>query len=801
LSNNSCHHCQLPLSFADSVIDRIDGREVRFCCQGCRSVYAVISGAGLGNYYRGRQVSRPGLPAEVPQNTYDDGYLSAFVLQREDGAELPFLLEGIHCASCVWLVERYLGALAGVSEVRVNYGTHRARVVFDPAAVTPAEIFAAVGRLGYTPRPFSYDAARQAEERERRDTLIRFGTAFFLSMQLMGYSLALYAGYFQGIDLASRKLMQYFAALVTTPVVFYAGWPFLGGALRSLRNRTANMDLLIALGVLSAYGASLFALYSGGEVYFDTAAMIVTLILAGRLFEGSARRRASSGVDRLLRLAPEIAHREVGNTTEVVSTALLRIGDILLVRPGERLPVDGTILAGSTEIDEAAVTGEPLPVFRGAGDSVIAGTLNLTTSVRVRVTALSSDSFVARVARLVEEAQSRRAPVQHLADRVAAVFVPLVALVAAATGIYWILAGGTVNPLLAVVAVLVIACPCALGLATPTAVLVATGAGAERGILFRGGDVLEGTAHLTLAAFDKTGTLTEGKPRIAAIRPASGSEEALLTLVARAEGGSNHPLARCIVAEARRRGLPIGDGEGIRTLPGLGVECTLDGRMLRVGSRRFLQQAGIGGWEPFPTDPRTEIHAALGDRYLGSIHCEDTLRPEAIAAVARLRRLGIATAILTGDTLEAARRIGDRLGIDEVHGAMSPVDKADWVKEAMARGERVLMVGDGINDAPALSQADVGCAMAGGTDIALETSDLVLTRPDLTTLVAGIEVARRTLRIIRQNLFWAFVYNILALPLAALGELAPIHAAAAMAASSICVVGNSLRLKIRRPHP
>jgi Cu2+-exporting ATPase len=367
--------------------------------------------------------------------------------------------------------------------------------------------------------------------------------------------------------------------------------------------------------------------------------------------------------------------------------------------------------------------------------------------------------------------------------------------VAGATFVYWIWAGGTIDPLLAAVAVLVIACPCALGLATPTAVLVATGAGAERGILFRGGDVLEGTARLTLAAFDKTGTLTEGKPRIAAIRPLAGSEEGLLALVARAEGGSNHPLARCIVAEARRRGLEIGDGEGIRTLPGLGVELDLEEGMLRVGSRRFLQQAGIGGMEPFFAEARTEIHAALGDRYLGSIHCEDTLRPEAAAAVARLKLLGIGTAMLTGDTLEAARSLGAQLGIDEVHGALSPADKAEWVKKAMARGERVLMVGDGINDAPALSEADVGCAMAGGTDIALETSDLVLTRPDLMTLVTGMEVAQRTLRIIRQNLFWAFAYNILALPLAASGNLAPIHAAAAMAASSICVVGNSLRLK------
>ncbi|HEY7746553.1 MAG TPA: heavy metal translocating P-type ATPase, partial [Desulfuromonadales bacterium] len=403
--------------------------------------------------------------------------------------------------------------------------------------------------------------------------------------------------------------------------------------------------------------------------------------------------------------------------------------------------------------------------------------------------------FIARVARLVDEAQVRRAPVQRLADRVVAIFVPLVGLVAVATYAWWTLfpVVGT-PPLLAAVAVLVIACPCALGLATPTAVLVATGVGASRGILFRGGDVLEATGRLNLAAFDKTGTLTRGRPTVAAIRPLVGSEEELLQLAALAEGGANHPLARAILAEAQRRGVSAGTGEGVRSLPGRGLECDTPGGRLRVGSRTLLEQSGIEFPPPDDGQKLTEVHVALGAEYRGTLFLVDELRQEAAETVAQLQRLGIHSTLLTGDSSAASGRIGRELAMEAVHTGMTPEQKAAWIDAAVGRGARVLMVGDGINDAPALSTATVGCAMAGGTDIALETSDLVFTRPDLGCLTLALVLARRTLRIIRQNLFWAFAYNVLAIPLAAAGKLTPIHAAAAMALSSVCVVGNSLRL-------
>jgi len=797
-----CAHCGLAIPPRDLVTDTIEGIPRRFCCQGCCGAYRIITGAGLGGFYSRRDWSEPGTPEGAFTTVYDDAFLSRFVSRTESAAEISFILEGIRCASCVWLIERILASQEGILEARVNYGNHRIRVRFDPKQITPAGIFAAAGRIGYLPHPYTAAEAQRRAEKERRSLLLRFGTAFCLSMQLMGYSFALYAGYFQGIEEDARGLMQYLAALVTTPVVFYAGWPFLRGGLRSLVNRVPSMDLLIAVGVLAAYGASLHAMMTGGDVYFDTAAMIVTLILAGRLFENAARRRASAGVDRLLRLAPDTARRLEGETAVETDAAQLVPGDVILVRPGERLPVDGLLLTGETELDEAAVTGEPLPVWRRPGEPVTSGTLNLSAAVTVRVTAAAADSFIARIARLVEEAQARRAPVQRLADRVVAVFVPAVGLVATVTWVWWsFFPEGGVDPLLAAVAVLVIACPCALGLATPTAVLVATGAGASRGILFRGGDVLEATGRLNLAAFDKTGTLTRGRPHITAIRPATGTEKELLRLAALAEGGANHPLAKAVLGEAERRGIAAGTGEGVRSLPGRGVECTLaEGRLL-VGSRDFLEQVGIEIPTSTETEGLTEVHIALGADYQGILLLADDLRPEAGRTLNQLAGIGIRSVLLTGDCSSAGLRAGRDLGMSEIHTGMTPEGKTAWVNAAVERGERVLMIGDGINDAPALSAATVGCAMAGGTDIALETSDLVFTRPDLGCLTEAVMLARRALRIIRQNIFWAFAYNVLAIPLAASGRLTPIHAAAAMALSSIFVVGNSLRLAGFPIHP
>lgn len=751
----------------------------------------IICGAGLDSFYR-RKDRQSGTLKEAYNSQFENDYLQRFVRNHGETTEINLIVDGIRCASCIWLIEHILQQISGVLSARVNFATHRVLVDFNKEQITPAEICEQLAAVGYLPRPFSLDELQRSADKERLSLLYRFGTAAFLSMQLMGFSLALYAGYFQGIDPTTRSLLQIFAAVVTTPVVFYAGFPFLRGAWFSLRNHVPNMDLLIALGSLSAYFYSIYALITGAEVYFDTAAMIITLILAGRLFESGARRKASAGVDKLLQLAPARALQMLDDgTTLTVDSGQLNIGDRIKVQAGERFPTDGCIVAGSTEVDEAAVTGEPLPVLRETGSSVTSGTLNLTGSIEIKVTAAAADSFVARVATMVEQAQARKAPVQGLADRVATLFIPLVILVSLSTFTFWY---GHPDALMHAITVLVVACPCALGLATPTAVMVATGRAAESGILFRGGDILESCADLSQIAFDKTGTLTSGKPEVVSVSAHTGTQDQLLQLAATAESGSKHPLALGIIEEVERRKLKYPQPTGSKTIPGRGIELKTESGLLLTGSRCFLSERDIS-IPQIDTAANSEVHIALENVYHGVIRLEDQLRIDAAEVIDKLQQDGFSTLLLTGDHPDTARRISQQLKIENWQAELTPDDKAQLINDALQNGEKVMMVGDGINDAPALTSATVGCALAGSTDIAVESADLIMARPDLSKLRFALKLARRSLRIIRQNLLWAFTYNLVAIPLAASGKLLPAYGAAAMAISSICVVTNSLRLK------
>ena len=795
-SPDTCVHCNLPIPPADLVVEQIDGRELRFCCHGCQGVYRIITGAGLDSFYRNRNWDELGIPTGAFEAEYDEASLDGHVIRRDETtADIALIIEGIRCASCVWLLEKLLLREVGITAIQVNYGTHRAVIRFNPQVTTPAKIFTSISRFGYLPHPFSPGIAHQAAAREQRSLLIRFGTAAFLSMQLMGFSFALYGGYFHGIDPEIRQLIQYFAAAVATPVVFYSGWPFLAGAWRSLKNRSASMDLLISLGVSTAYSYSLYAMFSGGEVYFDTAAMIITLILLGRLFESSARTRSISGIDKLLQLAPNSANRVDGDEVNVVASASLIPGDIILVRPGERIPVDCQVLTGVTEVDESTITGEPMPILRQEGDKVSAGSLNLSTSVRLQVDRVAAESFVARMARLVEEAQNRKAPIQSMADRVATLFVPLVATIAIGTWAFWWFSGASqAEALLNAVSVLIVACPCALGLATPTAVLTASGSAAGNGILFRGGDILEAISRVDLVAFDKTGTLTCGQPTVNQIIPATGQTgAALLELASRAASGSNHPLAIAVLASARAAGVQPGIAGPVTSMPGRGLKTQGENGDILTGSRAFLTENSIEV-PAIDSAAGTEVHVSLDGVWQGLLLLHDPLRTEAEQTIRELKGLGLETVLLTGDRPETARQVCTTLVLPDFHANMSPADKTAWIESQQRNGHTVMMVGDGINDAPALSLADVGCAMAGGTDIALETSDLVLTRTNLASLHQAVFIGRKTMQVIKQNLFWAFTYNLITLPLAASGKLAPVWAAAAMAGSSILVVSNSLRL-------
>ena len=797
-NGDTCFHCGAEIPPGQVVAESREGETFRFCCRGCRGAWLLITGAGLNEFYRRREWREPGIAATAFRGDYLDSSLSRHVYASDGLRAIDIIIDGIRCATCVWLNERIISRLPGVTDVRVNYATSRARVVFEPETISPAAIFTRIAELGYVPRPYTGSAAEEGALAEGRDLLIRFGTAFFLTMQLMACSFALYAGYFQGMKGEMKLFMQLFSLLVTTPVIFYAGWPFLRGGWRGIVNRAPSMDLLIAIGAISSYGYSIYATMSGGEVYYETAAMIVTLILAGRILENGAKRRAAAGVEMLLGLTAGDARRITPAGVEPVAVEDLRPEDLVLVGPGERFPVDGRIVEGATEADESPATGEALPVVKNIGDRVIAGSINLTGGVRIVCERPAADSYVARMARLVEDAQSRRAPIQGVADRAAAWFVPTVLLLAGAT-FAWHMTHQqtTAAALMTALSVIVIACPCALGLATPTAVLAGTGAAAAAGVIFKGGDILERLSRVTVAVFDKTGTVTRGEPTVVAVNPAPGQKgDEIAALAAGVECASRHPLARAVRDYGQRQGIAAAIGTELMTVPGGGVTGLMDGEPVAVGSPRFLAGlhiAGIPG-EIGVSPTETVACVARSGQYAGAIVFRDSLRDHIPALVSHLRERRVRCILLSGDRREAAGFIAEALGIGEWQGEIAPKEKAAFVERLRGEGETVLMVGDGINDAPALSAAAVGCALAGGTDIALETSDLVLARAEPVLLIFACRVARRTMAVIRQNLCWAFIYNIVGIPLAMTGTLTPVYAAVAMTLSSLCVVGNSLRL-------
>jgi len=796
-----CDHCLLAFPEREAVRADVGGAARVFCCTGCRGVAELIAAEGLSGFYAGRRWDEPGLAAD-PERPVD---AAAFrdAVRRVDGlAELDVYIDGIRCASCVWLNERLLARLPGVASARVNYATHRARVRWDPAAATLEGVLGRIRAGGYDPKPYTESERQRAQDAETKDLLIRLGTAFFLASQLMIYSAALYAGYFQGMEPGMRRLMEVIALGLTLPVFLYSGAPFLRSAARGLRAGRFNMDVLIALGSGAALAYSAYEMAVGGEVYFDTAAMIVTLVLAGRYVEARARGRASEAVARLSRLLPREA-RVRGRG--LVPLAAVAVGELVEVVPGERVPVDGEVVEGVSEVDEALLTGEARPVAKRPGAAVIGGTVNLHGAFTLRVTRVGEDTVLSGIARAVESAQAEKPRLQALADRVTGWFVPAVLVLAVATVALHLVRGAPAHQaLMTGIAVLVIACPCSLGLATPIAVLLATGEATARGLLARNGDVLERAAGATHVVLDKTGTLTRGRPvlREVVLFEGAPARDEVVRLVAAVERRSEHSLGKALVEAARALPGPDREVQEFRAVPGRGVRGVVEGVVVLVGSRAFLAEAGIAvpaeavqRAAPFESGGDTVLCAAVAGRLAALLVVSDVLREEAPPALRELRELGLELAIVSGDGAATTAALAVRAGIDRVVAEATPLEKERELARLQAAGARVLMVGDGINDAPALTRADVGVAMGRGTDVTLESADAVLVRDDLRLLPALVRIGRRTTRVIRQNVFWAFIYNVVAIPLAVAGALHPIVAAAAMAASSLFVVGNSLRVR------
>ena len=712
---------------------------------------------------------------------------------REVEARAALRIEGMSCAACAARIEACLNRLDGV-QAQVHYATGRAAVRYAPERADLGAIVRAVREAGYDAQPVAEDEVPLARA-PARALLVDFALAAVLSAPLLVEMAAHMAGRTPGLVPAALQ------ALLATPVQFWCGRRFYAGAARALAGGAANMDVLVALGTSAAYFFSLAVLVFDlpGHLYFEAGAVVIALVLLGKYLEARARVRAAEALAALVRLQPATAWVEKEGRLVAVPAESLAPGDVYVVRPGDTVPVDGRVLEGESAVNEAMLTGESMPVEKRAGERVLAGTLNGAGALRCRATGVGRDTVLAGIVRMVAQAQASKPPVQQLVDRVSAVFVPAVLAVAAATFAFWAFAAGDAErALLAAVSVLVIACPCALGLATPTALIAGIGRAARAGILVRNADSLEAARRLDTIAFDKTGTLTRGEPVVAEVLPAEGVEPELLLRTAVAlEMRSEHPLARALLAHpaARRvEPLPLTD---FRAHGGRGVSGRVDGQTALAGSPEFLRAAGLAV-EP-PAGSPASVGVALGGRLLGWFAFEDRLREDAAGALARLRRLGLEPVVLSGDRRAAVEGVARSLGIERWQAQLAPEDKVEAIRSLRAEGRVVGMAGDGVNDAPALAEADASFALAGGSGAAIETADLTLMKNDLRAIAEAIALSRAIIARIRQNLFLAFVYNVLGIPLAAAGLLNPVIAGAAMAASSVSVVTNALRLNRWKP--
>jgi Cu2+-exporting ATPase len=806
----TCFHCGLPAP-APALQGDIEGRARRFCCPGCLAVCQAIHAAGLEGFYSRTPVDRPLAPPPTPGEDpaiFDLADVQAEFVRRDGeclAAEL--LVEGIHCAACVWLIERHLGQLPGVRGVQVNLAARRLNVRWEPGRVALSRILEALASIGYAALPYDVDALEGRLQRSQRARLYRLAFAGFAMMNLLWISIALYTGADQG---EHRDLLHWAGWVLATPTLLYAGWPFLQGAWTGLRHAHPTMDLPIAIGAVATYAYSTWAMFVGGpqaEVYFDTVVNFLFVILVGRHLEGLSRRQAMSATHRLMELQPRIATRLDERGEQRVSVRSLRVGDRVRVRPGEQVPVDGLILDGETAVDESLLSGESAPCARVAGERVFAGTQNLDGAVTVSVEHTLADTALGRIARLVEAAQGCKAPVQRLADRIVPWFVTATLGLAALTFAVW-LGDGIEVALMTAVAVLIVTCPCAFGLATPMAIAVAAGAGARRGLLVKTGAALEALAGIDHVVFDKTGTLTRGELAVVDSAWRGIDEDAALTALAALERRSEHGIGAALVAHATtlgRDGLAAGVA-GFHARPGRGIAGRVDGRDWVIGSPAWIAAEGVthdAHWDALRDGHeqrgRTVVFAAIDGRTVGLVALADRLREDAAEVVAALRVAGLGVTLLSGDRAAVARAVARELGIDAVTAEVLPEDKASVVAGLQAAGRRVAMVGDGVNDAPALAQADVGIALGSGTDVSVECAGIVLGRDRLGQLVEARELANATLRTVRQNIALSFTYNLIMVPLAMLGVVTPLLAAVTMPLSSLAVIGNAALLPRRMP--
>ncbi|MEZ2325984.1 heavy metal translocating P-type ATPase [Bacillus tropicus] len=724
-----------------------------------------------------------------------------------------FTVSGMTCAACANRVEKRLNKLEGVNEATVNFALESATVDFNPDEINVNEMKSAITKLGYKlevksdEQDGSTDHRLQEIERQKRKVII----SFILSFPLL-WAMVSHFSFTSFIYLPDMLMNPWVQLALATPVQFIIGGQFYVGAYKALRNKSANMDVLVALGTSAAYFYSVYlSIQSIGssehmtDLYFETSAVLITLIILGKLFEAKAKGRSSEAIKKLMGLQAKTATVVRDGTEMKILIEEVVAGDIVYVKPGEKIPVDGEIIEGKSAIDESMLTGESIPVDKKIGDIVIGSTMNKNGFLKVKATKVGRDTALAQIIKVVEEAQGSKAPIQRVADQISGIFVPVVVGIAIITFAVWMIfvtPGDFGGALEKMIAVLVIACPCALGLATPTSIMAGSGRSAEYGILFKGGEHLEATHRLDTVILDKTGTVTNGKPVLTDVIVADGfHEEEILRLVGAAEKNSEHPLAEAIVEGIKEKKIDIPSSETFEAIPGFGIESVVEGKQLLIGTRRLMKKFNINieevskSMEALEREGKTAMLIAIDKEYAGIVAVADTVKDTSKAAISRLKKMGLDVVMITGDNTQTAQAIAGQVGIDHVIAEVLPEGKAEEVKKLQAQGKKVAMVGDGINDAPALATADIGMAIGTGTDVAMEAADITLIRGDLNSIADAIFMSKMTIRNIKQNLFWALAYNGLGIPIAAFGFLAPWVAGAAMAFSSVSVVLNALRLQ------
>jgi len=790
-----CYHCGLPVPAGSHFQARVLGETRALCCPGCQAVAEAIVKGGLESYYQHRSdtaVNPQALPQELGEELalYDrQDVQQPFVQHQGDLASTSLMIEGISCAACGWLIERHLRNVRGVAEASLNLSNHRLNVRWSDSELPLSELLAELRRIGYAAHPYRADEAAERLANENRRSLRQLGVAGLLWMQVMMATMATWPEFNLDLSESFFVTLRWTALLLTTPIVFYCCTDFFKGALRDIRTRHLTMDVSVSLAIGGAYVAGIWSTITGqGELYFDAVGMFALFLLAGRYLERRARERTAAATAQLVNLLPASCLRldAQGHSSRILLSEL-QLGDQVLVQPGGLIPADGKIISGQSSVDESLLTGEYLPLPRGAGDAVTAGTLNVEGPLTIEVQALGDDTRLSAIVRLLERAQADKPKLAELADRVAQWFLLVVLVVATVVGLIW----WQIDPQRAfwiVLALLVATCPCALSLATPTALTTATGTLHKLGLLLTRGHVLEGLNQIDTVVFDKTGTLTEGRLTLSAIHPLGALDaDACLALAAALENRSEHPIARAF----GRAPMPA---ESVETVPGLGLVGGVDGRVLRIGQPSFVAE-GYGN--PPPSIPgEMGQWLLLGDDHgpLAWLVLDDRLRDDAPALLDACRGRGWKTLLLSGDSSPMVDQIAAELGIDQAEGGMTPAAKLARLQALQAQGHRVLMLGDGVNDVPVLAAADISVAMGSATDLAKTSADAVLLSNRLGSLAQSFEVARRSRRIIIENLVWASLYNGLILPFAAIGWVTPLWAALGMSASSLLVVLNALRL-------